>query len=89
MSYWLSRRSVTGLMPRHAYVLALANAPTGAGPLEPLAAFMSNPAGAAVVNAVGPIRQIVRPESAATRRYLVIAEGTAAQPGAIVQVQRD
>jgi hypothetical protein len=50
---------------------------------------MSNPAGAAVVNAVGPIRQIVRPEAASVRRYLVIAEGTAAQPGSVVQVQRD
>ncbi len=28
--------------------------------LEPLAAFMTNPAGAAIVNAVGPIRQIVQ-----------------------------
>jgi hypothetical protein len=41
--------------------------------LEPLAAFMSNPAGAAVINSVGPIRQVVAADAAESRRYLVIA----------------
>jgi hypothetical protein len=48
---------------------------------------MTNPSGSAIVNAVGPIRQIVQTEIASARRYLVIAEGAAAQPGVIVQRQ--
>jgi YVTN family beta-propeller protein len=79
--------AVTGLRPRQPYVLALAARPNGTGSLEPLAAFTTNPAGAAVVNAVGPIRQIVRSPNAEERRYLVIVEGTAAAPGRLAQVQ--
>ncbi len=79
--------AATGLRPRQPYVLALADNPAGTGTLQPLAAFMSNPAGAAVVNAVGPIRQLVQADAGATRRYLVIAPGTTAQPGKPVQVQ--
>jgi hypothetical protein len=48
---------------------------------------MTNPAGSAIVNAVGPIRQIVQAEAKTERRYLVIAEGTAAHPGPVVQLQ--
>jgi len=33
---------------------------------------MTNPAGAAIVNAVGPIRQLVSGEDNIIRRYLVI-----------------
>ena len=54
---------------------------------EPLAAFTTNPAGAAIVNAVGPIRQIVRGEARTPRRYLVIVSGTPGHLGARVQVQ--
>ncbi|MDI4656379.1 YncE family protein [Xanthobacter autotrophicus] len=79
--------SVTGLEPKKPYVLALAGQPDGKGALEPLSAFMTNPAGSAIVNAAGPIRQIVQGDAKAARRYLVIAEGTAAQPGAVVQRQ--
>jgi YVTN family beta-propeller protein len=80
--------SVTGLEPKKPYVLALANRPDGGGgALQPLSGFMSNPAGSAIVNAVGPIRQIVQNDAKDERRYLVIAEGTVAQPGAIVQHQ--
>src|SRR5439155_16540689 len=61
----------------------------GGGPLEPLAAFTTNPAGAAVVDAIGPIRQIVRASTPAEGRYLVIAAGTPAQPGPVVQTQVD
>jgi len=57
--------------------------------VEPLATFTANAAGAAIVNALGPIRQIVRGDGVGPRRYLVIAPGTAAQPGAPVQVQAD
>ncbi|MFG1350232.1 YncE family protein [Xanthobacter autotrophicus] len=79
--------SVTGLMPKKPYVLALASQPDGKGALEPLSAFMTNPAGSAIVNATGPIRQIVQSNAKAQRRYLVIAEGTSSQPGAVVQSQ--
>ena len=43
--------------------------------------------GIAVVNAVGPIRQIVRGEARIPRRYLIIVSGTPGQLGARVQVQ--
>lgn len=79
--------SVTGLVPRKPYVLGLASRPDGSGAIEPLSAFMANPAGSAIVNAVGPIRQVVGQDARSKRRYLVIAEGTAAQPGAVVQRQ--
>jgi hypothetical protein len=68
-------------------VLALAAAPDGAGPLQPLAAFVTNLAGAAIVNATGPIRQLVRPDTEAARRYLVIAPTSAGAIGLSVQVQ--
>lgn len=79
--------SVTGLVPVKPHVLALAETPEGQGQLQPLAAFMTNPAGAAIVNTVGPIRQIVRESSGGERRYLVITEGTPAQLGTVVQRQ--
>jgi YVTN family beta-propeller protein len=77
----------SGLQPGGKYVLALSRSPDGSGPLQPLAAFTANPAGSAVVNAVGPIRQAVTASTVADRRFLVVATGTAAQPGAAVQVQ--
>jgi YVTN family beta-propeller protein len=79
--------SVTGLEPKQSYVLALARERAGEGPLEPLAAFMTNPAGAAIVNATGAIRQVVHGEDDIVRRYLVIAKGHADKPGRVVQVQ--
>jgi YVTN family beta-propeller protein len=80
--------AVVGLEPKQAYVLALANHTDGSGALEPLADFTTNPAGAAIVNATGPIRQIVQGERETIRRYLVIARGNSAKPGSVVQVQR-
>jgi YVTN family beta-propeller protein len=80
--------AVTGLEPKKPYVLALSADATGAGPLEPLAGFTTNPAGAAVVDAVGPIRQLVQGEGPVPRRYLVIVGGTPMSIGAPVQVQR-
>ena len=79
--------SVTGLEPKHKYVLALADRADGSGPLQPLAAFMSNPAGSAIVNATGPIRQIVNDPATSERRYLVIAPGDATKLEEPVQVQ--
>jgi YVTN family beta-propeller protein len=79
--------SVTGLQPKQRYVLALADKIDGTGSLQPLAAFMTNPAGSAIVNAVGPIRQIVQNSATVERRYLVIAPGEPAKFGEAVQVQ--
>src|SRR5215469_8359842 len=81
--------AVTGLEPGKPYVLALASEPSGTGTIEPLQAFMTNPAGAAVVNTIGPIRQLVRGESNSPRRYLVILPGSADSHGVPVQVQKD
>ncbi len=79
--------SVTGLQPKQKYVLALAEHEDGSGPLQPLAAFTTNPAGSAIVNAAGPIRQIVDQTSKADKRYLVIASGEAAMPGETIQIE--
>ena len=81
--------AVTGLEPGKQYLLALATEPSGTGVLEPLQSFMTNPAGAAVVNAIGPIRQLVRGQDKIPRRYLVILPGTPDNQGAAVQVQRE
>jgi hypothetical protein len=45
------------------------------------------PAGSAIVNATGPIRQVVQGEDKIERRYLVIAQGTPAKLGPVVQSQ--
>jgi YVTN family beta-propeller protein len=79
---------VTGLEPKQPYVLALSTEASGGGTLQPLAAFMANPAGAAIVNAIGPLRQVVTGDTGPARRWLVIAHGTAAAPGTVMQVQR-
>ena len=81
--------AVTGLAPKQPYVLALASAPDGTGTLQPLMGFMTNPAGAAIVNAIGPIRQIVQSNVSAGKQYLVILPGTPDKPGTPVQVQVD
>jgi YVTN family beta-propeller protein len=67
--------SVTGLAPKQKYVLALSGHADGSGTLQPLAAFMTNPAGSAIVDAAGPIRQIVDQPTEADRHYLVIVAG--------------
>ncbi|WP_175148964.1 YncE family protein [Paraburkholderia ultramafica] len=81
--------SVTGLSPKQPYILGLSDSPDGTGGIEPLANFMTNPAGSAIVNALGQIRQVVQPGTAGTdkRRYLVVAPSVAGKPGAVVQVQ--
>ena len=80
--------AVVGLEPKQPHVLALARQPNGRGGLEPLADFMTNPAGAAIVNVTGPIRQVVQGGVETTRRYLVIARGNSAKPGPVVQTQQ-
>jgi YVTN family beta-propeller protein len=81
--------AVTGLEPGKPYVLALANEASGGGTLQPLQSFMTNPAGSAVVTAIGPIRHLVRGDDKVQRRYLVIAPGMVDGPGAPVQVQAE
>jgi YVTN family beta-propeller protein len=79
--------SATGLQPKQPYLLALAERPDGTGALQPLASFATNATGAAIVNAIGPIRQIVEVKASTMRRYLVIVSGSAAHPGEVIQVQ--
>jgi YVTN family beta-propeller protein len=79
--------SATGLKPKSPYVLALSEKADGSGVIQPLAAFMTNPAGAAIVNAIGPIRQVVQSANGESRRYLVIAPQVDGKPGAPVQIQ--
>lgn len=82
--------SITGLQPKQPYVLALSDNPDGSGALEPLANFTTNPAGAAIVNALGQIRQVVAPGVSTTadkRFYLVIAPSVAGKPSKPVQTQ--
>lgn len=80
--------AVAGLAPKMPYVLGLAASPDGKGAVQPLAKFMTNPAGGAIVNAVGPIRQIVGEGADSQRRYLVILSGDPEKPGPVVQVQQ-
>ena len=80
--------AVTGLAPKSTYALALADNPEGNPPLEELAAFSTNPAGAAIVNAVGPIRQVVAPGGPTPRRYLVITPIKDGKLGIPVQLQQ-
>jgi YVTN family beta-propeller protein len=80
--------AVTSLSPASPYVLALAEHQDGSGSLEPLAAFRTNQAGAAVVTALGQVREVARRSAAVPARYLTILEGTAASPGRPVQVQQ-
>ena len=81
--------AVSGVTPKMPYVLCLATTPDGTGTLQPLQAFKSNPAGAAVVNTIGPIRQIVKSDAKEEKRYLVIAEGTPDARGTVVQCQTE
>jgi YVTN family beta-propeller protein len=80
--------AVTGLDPKQNYVLALATHRNGTGTIQALRQFTTNPAGSAVVNTIGPIRQVVQTQSQAPRRYLVIFRADAGNPtGAPVQIQ--
>ncbi|MBP1845565.1 YVTN family beta-propeller protein [Rhizobium petrolearium] len=81
--------AVAGLDPKKPYVLALSDKPDGSGQLQGLATFMTNPAGSAIVNAVGPIRQIVEARHKDEKRYLVVATSADGKPGEVVQVQAE
>ncbi len=79
--------AVTGLEPKKPYVLALSDDAKGGGVFQPLAAFMTNPAGAAIVNTIGPIRQVVHDANPEVRKALVIVPGTPDKLGTALQVQ--
>jgi YVTN family beta-propeller protein len=79
--------SITALKPKSPYVLALATARNGGGALQPLAGFVTNAAGSAIVNSVGPIRQLVNSERTSQRHYLVVAPGEPDKIGTPVQIQ--
>jgi YVTN family beta-propeller protein len=78
--------SVTGVAPGKSYFLALADGPKG-GHVSPLAKFKSNPAGSAIVNATGPIRQLVTDAPKDQRRWIVVTEDTGNGPGKVLQTQ--
>ncbi|HEY2388736.1 MAG TPA: YncE family protein [Candidatus Binatia bacterium] len=81
--------SATGLAPKQPYLLALAGDASGGGTLEPLARFTTNPTGAAIVDTVGPIRQVVHGEAGNSRRWLAIFEVDAqGAPGKLAQIQQ-
>jgi YVTN family beta-propeller protein len=83
----LLEAAVTGLVPKKPYVLALSDNADGSGSLEPVAKFMTNPAGAAVVVTIAPLRKIVTESAGSSRRYLVIAPLNDDKPGTPVQIQ--
>lgn len=82
--------AVAGLEPAKPYMLALTSKSDGTGQIEPIAQFMTNPAGAQIVNTVGPIRQIVDPatNTGDARRYLVVMTVENGKAGRPVQLQQ-
>ena len=82
--------AVVGLEPGKPYMLVLTSNADGTGQIEPIAQFMTNPAGAQIVNAVGPIRQIVDPATHAPdeRRYLAVTTIENGKPGRPVLLQQ-
>ena len=84
----LLEAAVTGLAPKSDYALALAEKPDGSGALDTIARFKTNPVGAAIVTAVGPLRRAVEQTATAPRRYLVIAPVTDDKPGTPVQIEQ-
>ena len=80
--------AVAGIEPKKPFMLALSNNADGSGALDPIARFMSNPAGAAIVGAVGPLRKSVQGAGGVPRRYLVVAPIVDDKPGVPIQIQQ-
>lgn len=80
--------AVTELEPGKPYLLVLTERSDGTGRIEPIARFMTNPAGAQIVNTVGPVRQIVDPATPDERRYLAVMTVENEKPGRPVQLQQ-
>ncbi|MBC7879811.1 MAG: hypothetical protein H7Y37_00615 [Anaerolineae bacterium] len=84
----LLQAAVTSLKPNTDYQLALAEQPRAPyGFLQPLAAFKTNPAGAAVVTALSPLKAVLQGDTPLPQRYLVIVPVQAGVLGVPVQVQ--
>ena len=84
------RREYTFDDPRIGWAMRWVSQRRHNGQLASLAKFMTNPAGAAIVAAIGPLRKVVAVDAAAgaARRYLVVATDVDGKPGSVVQVQR-
>ena len=85
----LLQAAVTGLPPKTNYQLALVEHRSKPyGRLEPLVAFTTNPAGAAIVDTLGPLRHFVAGHAEQTdRRYLVIVPGPENSESEPLQIQ--
>jgi YVTN family beta-propeller protein len=85
----LLQAAVTGLKPKSKYQLVLMRKNEEPyGLIEPLTEFQANPAGAAIVNTLGPLRQFVAgPANPDDRRYLAIVPLEEAGSGKPVQIQ--
>jgi hypothetical protein len=80
--------AVTGLEAKQNYILALATHRNGTDTIQALRQFTANPADSAVVNTIGPIREVVQTQTKAPRRYLVIFRADAGNAtGAPLQIQ--
>ena len=79
--------AVTGLEPKHPLCTCTRDRARRRRSYSRWHFFTTNPAGAAIVNAIGPLRQFVRGDSSAPRRFLVIAPGTGDHHSGTVQVQ--
>jgi YVTN family beta-propeller protein len=81
--------AVTGLEPKTNYQLALVEHRSKPyGKLEALATFATNPAGAAIVNTLGPLRHFLAgPADQSDRRYLVIVPASAGPDSEPLQIQ--
>jgi YVTN family beta-propeller protein len=85
----LLQAAVTGLKPKSKYQLVLMRKNEEPyGLIEPLTEFQANPAGAAIVNTLGPLRQFVAgPANPDDRRYLAIVPLEEGGSGKPVQIQ--
>jgi YVTN family beta-propeller protein len=85
----LLQAAVTGLKPKSKYQLVLVSKNEEPyGSIQPLTVFQTNPAGAAIVNTLGPLRQfVVGPADPNDRRYLAIVPLDEGGSGKPVQVQ--
>jgi hypothetical protein len=85
----LLQAAVTGLQSKTDYQLALVEHRSKPyGHLEPLIRFTTNPAGAAIVDTLGPLRHIVAgPTDLSDRRYLVIVPAPAGVDSEPFQIQ--
>ena len=78
--------AVTGVEPQKSYFLATSDNADGSGALVPVVKFMSNPAGSAIVDAVGALRTVLTGDQPGGKRYLVVATDEGGMPMTVVQV---